>query len=506
MILGKDQLCDNYLSAKAVGSRRGEKMISRKQGCILISVCTMIIVSLLSCINAFALELSREDKIKQYEILHGNDPIDEDEEIEPAQESIPLTPVSIEDLSLFQTDKETLSLDEAISAVDSSELSDEASKETIEELKNLKRCKGTYVQKSDSGKVYTADLEIFLKYGVPTCIVDYSNYMGFLEEAPVTQSGIEEFPFVAHPIGRGVRGIGQEFLVEFSEDKMHIVWGEGSCEYILNKSSGSADELQNDTKPFAESETFKLITEKIDESFGDIKHHVRYDDENKTVTIYSVISEGGRSAVLANPSIIKKQWGSILDNMKDVTRNLQSAVTLGVRKGVYDITEGHCMMEIVDRLNDSDEYYPQDIWAIIKDGSVEYDFLEDNEGAIGNDTSAIDEAFQGTSNGETPYGSNSQNENVSFGEKNALKRAKEYLEYSAFSYQSLVGQLEFEGYSHSEATYAVDNCGADWNEQAVKRAEEYLEYSAFSYNGLIDQLVFEGFTQSQAEYGVSKAY
>lgn len=69
----------------------------------------------------------------------------------------------------------------------------------------------------------------------------------------------------------------------------------------------------------------------------------------------------------------------------------------------------------------------------------------------------------------------------------------------------LVGQLEFEGYTHEEATFAADNCGADWNEQAAKCAQNYLEYSSFSRQGLIDQLVFEGFTYEQAEYGVSAA-
>ncbi|MBQ6524668.1 MAG: Ltp family lipoprotein [Atopobiaceae bacterium] len=67
----------------------------------------------------------------------------------------------------------------------------------------------------------------------------------------------------------------------------------------------------------------------------------------------------------------------------------------------------------------------------------------------------------------------------------------------------LVGQLEFEGYTHEEATFAADNCGADWNEQAAKCAQSYLEYTSFSRQGLIDQLVFEGFTYEQAEYGVS---
>ena len=92
------------------------------------------------------------------------------------------------------------------------------------------------------------------------------------------------------------------------------------------------------------------------------------------------------------------------------------------------------------------------------------------------------------------------------GEKNALAKALQYLDYSAFSYSGLVDQLEFEGFSHSEAEYGADHCGADWNEQAYLKAKQYLEYSAFSKSGLIDQLLFEGFTQSQAEYGADKAY
>ena len=61
------------------------------------------------------------------------------------------------------------------------------------------------------------------------------------------------------------------------------------------------------------------------------------------------------------------------------------------------------------------------------------------------------------------------------GEKNALRKAHDYLAYTAFSYTGLIGQLEYEGFTTEEATYAVDNCGADWNEQAAKKAKEYLE-------------------------------
>ena len=95
---------------------------------------------------------------------------------------------------------------------------------------------------------------------------------------------------------------------------------------------------------------------------------------------------------------------------------------------------------------------------------------------------------------------------ASSGEKNALEKALQYLDYTAFSYSGLIEQLEFEGFTHSEAAYGADHCGADWNEQAAKKAKQYLEYSPFSRSELIDQLVFEGFTRQQAEYGVSKVY
>ncbi len=94
-----------------------------------------------------------------------------------------------------------------------------------------------------------------------------------------------------------------------------------------------------------------------------------------------------------------------------------------------------------------------------------------------------------------------ENDSISLGKINALASAKSYLRVSAFSYNGLIEQLEFEGYSSEEAKYAVDNCEADWNEQAAKSAKNYLRVSSFSRSGLIEQLEFEGFTHEQAVYG-----
>ena len=92
-----------------------------------------------------------------------------------------------------------------------------------------------------------------------------------------------------------------------------------------------------------------------------------------------------------------------------------------------------------------------------------------------------------------------QEETVS--QRNALRQAKSYLAYTAFSYPGLISQLEYEGYSNADATYGADNSGVDWYEQAAKKAQDYLNYTAFSRGGLISQLEYDGFTQSQAEYG-----
>lgn len=92
---------------------------------------------------------------------------------------------------------------------------------------------------------------------------------------------------------------------------------------------------------------------------------------------------------------------------------------------------------------------------------------------------------------------------ITMGQKNALSKAHDYLNYSAFSYSGLIEQLEYEKFSKEDATYAVDNCGADWNKQAEKKAQDYINYSSFSRGSLIDQLVYEGFTQAQAEHGAT---
>ena len=128
------------------------------------------------------------------------------------------------------------------------------------------------------------------------------------------------------------------------------------------------------------------------------------------------------------------------------------------------------------------------------------DFNADSE--VHTSTSSHDGELSSRSNAEI---SNQEIQSApTTGQKNALSTALQYLSVLSFSRSGLIDQLEYEGFTNEEAVYAVDNCGADWNEQASKCAKHYLELMPFSRQELVDQLLYEGFTQSQAEYGVSQ--
>ncbi len=90
-------------------------------------------------------------------------------------------------------------------------------------------------------------------------------------------------------------------------------------------------------------------------------------------------------------------------------------------------------------------------------------------------------------------------------QKNAVRAALSYLNYTAFSHDGLVAQLVHDQFSQSDAVYGADNSGADWNAQAVKAAQSYLNYTAFSHDGLVDQLVHDKFSQTQAVYGADNS-
>ena len=89
-------------------------------------------------------------------------------------------------------------------------------------------------------------------------------------------------------------------------------------------------------------------------------------------------------------------------------------------------------------------------------------------------------------------------------QRNAVRKAEDYIRFMAFSKVGLIEQLEFEGFSKEDATYAVNHISVNWNEQAYEKGQSYLDMMGFSEDGLREQLDFEGFTKSEIDYAINK--
>ncbi len=91
--------------------------------------------------------------------------------------------------------------------------------------------------------------------------------------------------------------------------------------------------------------------------------------------------------------------------------------------------------------------------------------------------------------------------------KNALAKAKAYLESGIYSSDALKKVLtETDGYTNSVAEYAITNCGADWTAQALKKAKDYIANGVYSAQALINALADKDlFTTKQAEDAVGSS-
>lgn len=137
----------------------------------------------------------------------------------------------------------------------------------------------------------------------------------------------------------------------------------------------------------------------------------------------------------------------------------------------------------------------QDSGGVVADESVEEEPAQD-EPAV--EEPAVEEPLV-----EEPVVEEPTEPALTLAQQNAVRSGESYLDFSGFSRSGLIDQLEYEGYTTEEATFAVDSIAPDWNAEAAQSAESYLEFSAFSRQELVDQLLYEGFTPQEAEFGVS---
>ena len=95
---------------------------------------------------------------------------------------------------------------------------------------------------------------------------------------------------------------------------------------------------------------------------------------------------------------------------------------------------------------------------------------------------------------------------VTIGMKNALGKAKTYLNVLDFSKEGLKDQLEYDKYTDEEINYAIENVEVNWNEECVGKAKTYLNVMDFSKEGLKGQLEYDGYTSEQINYAIEKVW
>ena len=64
----------------------------------------------------------------------------------------------------------------------------------------------------------------------------------------------------------------------------------------------------------------------------------------------------------------------------------------------------------------------------------------------------------------------------------------------------------YEGYSSDVAFYVANNLDVNWEEQAVLKVYEYFKIKPFSREEMMGQLEYDGFTPAEISFAINKVY
>lgn len=272
----------------------------------------------------------------------------------------------------------------------------------------------------------------------------------------------------------------------FNNGKYYIISAEEKTALYIEMSDEEAADLANQ------------MTASVKANFdaSDATYEAGETEYNGTTYLYEKVTtdELGDILVYADTATKKIKYLSNQDIMMEIT-----ALESDFDESIYEVPSDYAIIDMSALMGGSDDSLTDDNTVKDKDGALETatDYL--TYSAFSYDSLVEQLEFEGFSHEDAVYAAD--NCGADWAEQ-AEKAAATYIEYSAFSYNGLIEMLEYEGYSSEDAKNAVDKCGADWKEQALASATSYLEFSNFSYAGLVEQLGYEGFTADEAAYGV----
>lgn len=119
--------------------------------------------------------------------------------------------------------------------------------------------------------------------------------------------------------------------------------------------------------------------------------------------------------------------------------------------------------------------------------------VEKEEGEGSSSSSSSSSSSKASSSSEVPRDA-----------KAAKEAAENYLSYAPFSKEGLYDQLIVEQFPQASARDAVNKIEADWKEQALKKAKEYMEFSSPSDEELRKRLTKDKFTKEEIDSALDK--
>ena len=331
---------------------------------------------------------------------------------------------------------ERIDVREAYDLLKDCDPADSEARTFVQQLEALIQCSGGFVQVSEkSGDRYGADVSFYLASGDIRCSVDYSGYMGTINDGDVVETQEDGYRFESSPEG-DLFGRSQAFKIFFGNERLRITW-EDTCDYVLTRGDGSVESVQDYKTPFDETAVFEKIVELMDTSFPDNPHAIEYDKNGSALNLYFQGADNTRAALGSQRSDILDAWQRVSDSMCSLSDQLLTVT----KPGGYAY---YVNIYWVDRLKDGG-YTQADLLLWVQNGVVKYNAAASANVSEGQ--TAADNAQKPEASVPTPSNAYS----ATSGERNALEKAHKYLDYTAFSYSGLIEQLEYEGYSHAEA-------------------------------------------------------
>ena len=232
---------------------------------------------------------------------------------------------------------------------------------------DLLLCENIFVDNDkDPGqlKTYTAKLDFYFQYGEAMCQIDYDGYVLYLDlwmaAAPVSYYSEDGYIFNTKP------SCDDDFDIYIGREKLRIIWGDGICDYTLDRWSGDPAELENEA--FEGSEGYQYVTAFMDSIFKSQEHLYHYNEDSRTLTVALTWGSGSRDKVIKNPASFRGPFEELCPLLEEASTYGQTYLDIYIAEILEFGEEAHCEILMVDHLKSNGEYSEDDIIIRVIDG------------------------------------------------------------------------------------------------------------------------------------------